>query len=126
MTIVGIGLDLVELYRVRRSLERWGDRLVRKLMDEDEASRLPADADGRARAVAAAIALKEAASKALGTGWSHGVAWRQVIADAGPPPAVRLTGRAAAVATHRGATGVAGAWLETRGDLVLAEVWLAR
>jgi len=124
--IVGIGLDLVELSRVRRSLERWEDRLIRKLMDEDEARRLPSDVDGRARAVAAAIALKEAASKALATGWSHGVSWRQVIADPGPPAAVRLTGRAAEVATARGARGTPSAWLDAGPELVLAEVWLQR
>jgi holo-[acyl-carrier protein] synthase len=124
MTIVGIGLDLVELSRVERSLERWGDRLIRKLMDPDEAGRVSQRLPERVRDVAAAIALKEAASKALGTGWSHGVSWRQVIAESGPPAAVRLAGRAAQLAARRGATGPPRAWLETRGDLVLAEVWL--
>jgi holo-[acyl-carrier protein] synthase len=126
MTLVGIGLDLVELSRVRRALARWGDRLVRKLMDDDEAKRLPGDEDERVRAVAAAIALKEATSKALATGWSQGVAWRQVIADAEPVPSVRLLGRAAEVAAARGASGAPMAWLETRADLLLAEVWLRR
>ena len=37
-----------------------------------------------------AIAAKEAASKALGTGWSRGVRWRDVVVDSGPPPSVRL------------------------------------
>lgn len=120
--IVGIGLDLVEISRVARSLERWGDRLVNKLMDGDEAGRLPAGGADRASAVALAIALKEAASKALGTGWSHGVAWRQVVVAADPP--VRLTGRAEEVARIRGSSGRTTVAVETRGDLLLAEVWL--
>ena len=125
-TLVGIGLDLVELSRVAQSLERWGNRLVGKLMDADEAGRLPAGGAERVYAVAAAIALKEAASKALGTGWSHGVQWRQVVAEPGPPPAVRLVARAADVARARGSAGLTSASLETRGDLVRAEVWLLR
>ena len=66
--VVGLGIDLVETARVERSLARWGERLVRRLMSEPEASRLPAEPDERARALALAIAAKEAASKAIGTG----------------------------------------------------------
>jgi holo-[acyl-carrier protein] synthase len=124
--LVGIGLDLVELSRVGRSLARWDGRLLDKLMDAAEAARLPATGPARVEAVATAIALKEAASKALGTGWSHGVFWRHVIADPGPPVSVRLTGEAAVIATRRGSSGTTSAWLETRGDLLLAEVWLHR
>jgi holo-[acyl-carrier protein] synthase len=121
--LLAIGLDLVELSRVERSLGRWDGRLVDKLMDEDEASRLPAAGPDRIRAVAASIALKEAASKAIGTGWSHGVHWRQVVASP-DAPAVRLIGAAARVAARRGSSGRTSAFLETRGDLLLAEVWL--
>jgi holo-[acyl-carrier protein] synthase len=71
-------VDLVELDRVEASLERWGDRLVAKLMAPPEAARLPTAAPERVRAVALAIAAKEAASKAIGTGWSRGVRWRDV------------------------------------------------
>jgi holo-[acyl-carrier protein] synthase len=122
--IVGIGIDLVELSRVERSLDRWGPRLVGKLMAPPEASRLPAPAPERVRAVASAIALKEAASKALGTGWSSGVFWRDVVADAGAP-AVTLSGGAARVAAWRKGDETR-AWLEIQGDLVIAEVWLLR
>jgi len=122
--IVGVGLDLVELSRVARSLERWGDRLVSRLMDPGEAGALPSGRPERIQAVATAIALKEAASKALATGWSRGVHWRQVVARPGPPPAVELTGRAAEVARERGSSGTTMSSLETRGDLLLAEVWL--
>jgi len=124
--IVGVGLDLVELSRVARSLSRWGDRLVARLMDPGEAGDLPRGAPERIQAVAAAIALKEAASKALATGWSRGVHWRQVVARPGPPARVELTGRAAEVARRRGSSGTTSCSVETRGDLLLAEVWLLK
>jgi holo-[acyl-carrier protein] synthase len=126
LSVLGIGLDLVELSRVARSLERWGTRLVDRLMDPDEAGRLPPAGEPRVRAVAAAIALKEAASKALGTGWSHGVHWRQVVASPGPPASVELTARASDVARRRGSSGRTSSSVETRGDLLLAEVWLLK
>ena len=68
--VVGLGLDLVELPRVERSLARWGDRLIGKLMDEPEARRLPPPGPERVLALALAITGKEAASKAIGTGWT--------------------------------------------------------
>lgn len=122
--IVGVGIDLVEQERVARALERWGERLVAKLMGTEEASRLPAPAADRARAVALAIAAKEAASKALGTGWSRGVAWRDVVVDLGPPLAVRLEGGALTRARRLGCAGRTRAALEVRGDLVIGQVRL--
>jgi holo-[acyl-carrier protein] synthase len=118
--VVGLGIDLVELDRVGEMLERWGDRLIEKLMDPAEARALPRSGPGRSMAVAQAIAGKEAASKALGTGWSHGVQWRHVVVDTRSPE-VRLEGRAAAVARARGAHPRGPVRLETRGNLVLAE-----
>jgi holo-[acyl-carrier protein] synthase len=122
--IVGIGLDLVELSRARASLGRWGDHLVEKLMDPEEAARLAALHPDRTHAVAFSIALKEAGSKAIGTGWSRGVRWRDVIVEPGPPVRVRLTHEALRVAQRLGSSGANRAWLETRDDLVLGEVWL--
>jgi len=118
--VVGLGIDLVELDRVDEMLERWGDRLIEKLMDPAEAHALPYAGPGRSMAVAQAIAGKEAASKALGTGWSHGVQWRHVVVDTRSPE-VRLEGRAAAVARARGAHPRGPVRLVTRGNLVLAE-----
>jgi holo-[acyl-carrier protein] synthase len=118
--VVGLGVDLVEIDRVREALDRWGDRLVAKLMDRGEAVDLPAPPD-RARAVAFAIAGKEAVSKALGTGWTHGVAWRQVVIAPGPPATATLDGRAREVARALGSPGTGALTLEARGDLVLAE-----
>jgi holo-[acyl-carrier protein] synthase len=123
-TIIGLGLDLVELDRVARALERWGERLIAKLMDPPEASRLPEPGPERSRALALAIAAKEAASKALGTGWSRGVRWRDVVLEAGPPPRVRLEGGAARRARLLGSRGACDVDLEVRGGLVIGEVRL--
>ncbi len=122
--VIGIGLDLVETGRVERALARFGERFVGKLMDPAEAESLPQPQDERARAVALAVAAKEAASKALGTGWSQGVRWRDVVVSLAPAAAVRLDGRAAQVARARGSSGRTRIRLELRGPLVVAEVWL--
>jgi holo-[acyl-carrier protein] synthase len=122
--IVGLGIDLIEQERVARALDRWGERLVAKLMGAAEASRLPGGGSERARAVALAIAAKEAASKALGTGWSRGVCWRDVVVDLGPPLDVRLEGGALRWAHRLGSAGRTRAALEVRGDLVIGQVRL--
>jgi holo-[acyl-carrier protein] synthase len=121
--IVGLGIDLVEQERVARALDRWGERLVGKLMGAEEAARLP-EGPARARAVALAIAAKEAASKALGTGWTRGVGWRDVVVDLGPPLAVRLEGGALTRARRLGSGGRVHAALQVRGDLVIGQVRL--
>jgi holo-[acyl-carrier protein] synthase len=122
--VVGLGVDLVEWARVARSLERWGDRFVAKLMDPGEARRLPPEGEARVQAVALAVAAKEAASKALGTGWSRGVRWRDVVVELGPPPRVELVARAAEVARDLGSSGRSKLRLEIRGALVVGELWL--
>lgn len=120
--VVGLGIDLVETSRVLALLERWGDRLVRKLMGPEEAARLPPAKGARARGLAHALAAKEAASKALGTGWSRGVRWRDVVLLAGP--SVRLYAQAALRARALGSNGATRTHIEERGDLVLGEVRL--
>jgi holo-[acyl-carrier protein] synthase len=122
--LIGIGLDLVETARVERALERFGERFVRKLMDPEEAEALPLAAEARARAVALAVAGKEAASKALGTGWSQGVRWRDVVVSMTPEATVRLRGRAAQVARGLGSSGRCHVRLEVLGPHAIGELWL--
>lgn len=122
--VVGLGVDLVELDRVERALHRWGARMLERLMDPAEAARLPPEEPARSRAFASAIAVKEAASKALGTGWTRGVAWRQVELDVSGAPQVVLHGAAARRAAALGAAGARVAELGARDGLVIAEVWL--
>ncbi len=122
--VIGIGLDLVDRTRVERALERFGERFVGKLMDPAEAASLPGPGPERGLVLAFAVAGKEAASKALGTGWSQGVRWRDVVVRTGPHPSVSLHGRAAAVAKERGSSGRNRVRLSLTGTLVLGEFWL--
>jgi holo-[acyl-carrier protein] synthase len=122
--VIGIGLDLVETARVERALERHGERFVGKLMDPEESRGLPSAGPGRARCLALAVAGKEAASKALGTGWSQGVRWRDIVVSIEPEPAIRLDGRAAEVARELGSSGRGRVRLEVRGPLAVGEFWL--
>lgn len=118
---MGVGIDLVELERVARAIDRWGDRFVEKIMGPEEAARVPRGPD-RVRAVALAVAAKEAASKAIGTGWTRGVSWRHVVVDV-EAPSVRFEGRAAAVAARLGGTATR-TQVEIRDGLALAQVRL--
>ena len=124
--VVGLGVDLVETARVERLLARYGERFVRRLMDPEEAGHLPDPGPDRVRAVALAIAGKEAAAKALGTGWSRGVFWRDVVVAREPEPAVWLRGRAAEVARERGSSGQSRTRLAIDGALAIGEVWLLK
>lgn len=122
--VLGVGIDLVEVFRVEAALARWGRRMVEKLMAPSEASRLPATEPRRSRAFAEAIAVKEAASKALGTGWTRGVSWRHVELDPSAPPRVVLHAAAERRARALGASAGRIVQLEARDGLVIAEVWL--
>jgi holo-[acyl-carrier protein] synthase len=119
VAIAGLGVDLVELARVSSALERFGERFVGKLMDPPEAAR-------RARALAEAVAAKEAASKALGTGWTRGVRWRDVVLEPGAAPGLRLLGRAAEVARRLGSDGSTLVELEWREGVAVGRVALLR
>ena len=124
--IVGLGIDLVEMERVERLLARWGPAFLARIMSAEEAAALPEG--GRASAVAASVAVKEAASKAIGTGWSRGVRWRDVVVGhrAGAAPVVRLEARALETARRLGSSGATEVAVERRPGIVLATVRLLR
>ena len=94
--IVGIGSDLCDIRRIERSLERFGDRFTHRVFTEGERARSDRRA-ARAPFYARRFAAKEACSKALGTGMSHGVFWRdmEVVNLPGGRPTLRLTNGAA-------------------------------
>ena len=121
--IVGLGIDVVSVARIERALERFGAHFWERILTEGERVDLNGRSD-RAVALAGRFAAKEAASKALGTGWSQGVRWRDVVVRQGPEPSVGLLGRAAAVARARGSSGRGQLRLERRGALVIGEFWL--
>jgi holo-[acyl-carrier protein] synthase len=103
--IVGLGVDVCEVARIRRVLEgATGARFRARVFTAGEQAYCEARRRGRFASYAARFAAKEAAMKALGTGWNAGVGWRDfevVRADDGPPALV-LHGRAAALAKRRG------------------------
>ena len=95
--IVGIGNDLVDIRRIESSLERFGDRFIRRIFTEVEQKRSEGRAE-RAASYAKRFAAKEACSKALGTGLRRGVFWRDmgVVNLRGGKPTMALTGGALA------------------------------
>lgn len=123
--IVGLGIDAVGVERVARLLDRHGERLVARCFEPGEVRRLRDP-----QHVAGLLAAKEATFKALGTGWSDGVGWRDVVVVREPngQPALRLEGaaaeRAAALGadrlhvsiTHDGGLAVAVVILESAGE----------
>jgi len=93
--ILGLGSDLIDIRRVERSIERFGDRFLLRVFTEVERARSDRRAQ-RAASYAKRFAAKEACSKALGTGLRKGVFWRDmgVVNLAGGKPSMALTGGA--------------------------------
>lgn len=103
--ILGLGTDLVGVDRVRAVLARHGERFLERIYSAEERSYCLAAADPGER-LAARWAAKEAAMKALGTGWSGGVHFRHVAvlrADSGAPT-LELSAGALAIAREKGVT----------------------
>ena len=92
----GVGIDLIEIERVERALER-RPRLAERLFTEAELE-YAADRARPGRHLAARFAAKEAVLKALG---ARGLAGREIEVIAGEPPRIRLSGRAAEAADRR-------------------------
>lgn len=95
--IIGIGSDLIDIRRIEKTLERFGDRFVRRLYTDVEQRKSDRRAN-RAASYAKRFAAKEACSKALGTGFRNGVYWRDlgVVNLPSGRPTMVLTGGAAA------------------------------
>jgi holo-[acyl-carrier protein] synthase len=94
--IIGLGLDATEIDRIADTIERYGERFINRIFTAGEIAyckrrRVPAIH------FAGRFASKEAAMKALGTGHSHGVLWRdvEVVRGAGGPPRLTFHGGAA-------------------------------
>jgi len=94
--IIGIGSDIIDIRRIERTLERYGDRFTERVFTLAE--RAKSDRRRlRAASYAKRYAAKEACSKALGTGFRRGVYWRDmgVVNLASGKPTMQLTGGAA-------------------------------
>ena len=90
-----LGLDLTEVGRVSEVLERWGERFVMRVFSPGELNRARRHPRAFAEHVAGRFAAKEAAMKALGTGW-RGIAFREISIRRDPrgKPRLELSGRA--------------------------------
>src|SRR5262252_9288217 len=109
MSVIGIGVDLVECTRIERSLERFGEKFLRRVFTEGEieysmSMKFPA------RHLAARFAAKEAVSKAFGTGIGKSMGWRDIDVQKEPSgePFLVLTGGAETLARER---GILNAWI---------------
>ena len=96
MSIIGLGFDATDIPRIRDALvARYGDRFLRRVYTDEEIAYCTRHRDP-VPSFAARFAAKEAAMKALGTGHSRGVLWKDVeVRRRGGPPQLRLTRRRA-------------------------------
>ena len=103
--ILGLGIDVCDIARMRRALSgAAGGRLRARVFTDAEQAYCEARQRARFASYAARFAAKEAAMKALGTGWANGIGWRdiEVVRDADDRPTLALHGAAAALARRRG------------------------
>lgn len=122
--IVGVGSDLTEIDRIEASIARFGERFLRRIFTREEIAycvrkKRPGES------FAARFAAKEAGAKALGTGISHGVSWREIEVqrERSGRPRLVFFGRAAQIASSQGVTAVALSLTHTR-NVALAFVVL--
>jgi len=101
--IVGTGIDIAEVPRIRQSIERFGDRFLQRIFTTGEIRYCDSKMN-RYERYAARFAAKEAAMKALGTGWNHGVRWRdcEVVRMPGGRPTIAFHGKAGEFAAKLG------------------------
>jgi len=106
---------LVEIARIRRAYERWGERFLNRVFTAEEA----AASHGQAASLAGRFAAKEAASKALGVGIGP-IDWHDVVVSVGErgQPLLALRGRAAELASQLGVSHAAVSLSDTRDHAV--------
>jgi holo-[acyl-carrier protein] synthase len=102
--ITGIGIDVIQNERIRQSIQRFGDRFLSRIYTEGEIGYCKKCANPEIH-YAARFAAKEAAFKALGTGWAAGVTWKDIEVErlASGKPELHLHGEALSKATEMGA-----------------------
>ena len=122
--IVGTGVDLAEVPRIRASIERFGARFIERIYTPAEIAYVERKAN-RWERYAARFAAKEAGMKAIGTGWKRGVRWRdfEVANLPSGKPTLRLHGVAADVADKLGVRNVSLSLTHT-AELGMAHVIL--
>ena len=105
--IVGVGIDLLEISRIRKTLSRRPEKFRRRILTEGEKKYCSRFADP-APEIAARFAAKEAFMKAIGTGLTGGVSWRdiEVVKERKGPPRIRVRGRSGEVAAQMGVNNI--------------------
>ena len=96
--MLGLGSDVVNIDRIARTLERFGDRFLQRSFTKKEIAgyQLITNTERKAAYIARRFAAKEACAKALGTGFRHGLLFKNigVVNDAQGKPSLELSGRA--------------------------------
>jgi holo-[acyl-carrier protein] synthase len=102
MSVIGIGVDLVEVARIEHSLERFGERFLHRVFTEGEIDYCRS-MPHPARHFAARFAAKEAVSKAFGTGIGKSMGWKEIDIHRKPSgePFLVFSGRAEELASQR-------------------------
>jgi len=122
--IVGSGIDLAEIGRIERSVDRYGSRFLDRVYTAAEQAYCMRKRKA-GESFAARFAAKEAAAKALGTGISYGVSWLEieVVREPSGRPTIKFHGRAAQIAARLGVVRAALSITHT-GQLAMASVVL--
>ena len=122
--IVGVGIDLAEVDRIEAAIRRHGQRFLNRVFTEEEVCYCQARGNPYER-FAGRFAAKEAAMKAIGTGWRRGVGWRdfQVSREPSGRPTLRFAGVAAKWFERLGARR-AHLSITHSGNLAVAQVIL--
>jgi holo-[acyl-carrier protein] synthase len=122
--LIGTGVDLIEIERIAHSIERHGERFLRRIYTDHEIAYCSSKRSS-AESYAARFAAKEAGAKALGTGISRGVTWIefQVARQPGGRPVLELRGRAALLAGELGVKRISLSLTHT-GNLAMATVMM--
>jgi holo-[acyl-carrier protein] synthase len=120
--IVGLGVDIAEVDRIAASIERHGRPFLQRVFTPAEIAYCEQHRN-HAERFAGRFAAKEAAMKALGTGWRRGVRWVdiEVVREPSGKPTLKLSGASRAIADRLGVKNIALTITHT-GNMALAEV----
>ena len=106
--IVGSGIDICEVPRIKASIERFGEKFIQRIFTPREIAYVSKKANKYER-YAARFAAKEAGMKAIGTGWRKGVRWQdfEVVNEPSGKPTLLFHGKAKEFADRLGVTNIA-------------------
>ena len=120
--ILGLGLDIAEIDRIEAAITRYGAPFLERIYTSQEVAYCESHKN-RFERYAGRFAAKEAAMKALGTGWRHGIRWRdiEVVREAGGKPTLHLEGIAREFSERLGVKNIL-LTITHSGNFALAQV----